>query len=299
MPDLIVSSDLPQRMVELLIVGLGPAGVACALQASRDGLDVLAVTDEPVGGLVKAARRLDNLPGEPGISGAALAEKLATQLSISKLPIVSSHVSALHREQDFVANFADGRILRARCVVLATGTRPRDFDFKHGPHRDARTLPEDLSDRTLVVIGGGEAALDTALTCRDRGARVAILVRGANIRSAERLIDEALSAGIEIFYRTAVQEISGQPGAYLLGCSGGRTIEAHELAVCIGRVPRDELARELLAEGLPLGAIRTDCPGLLLAGDLVRGRERYVATAMGDGQRAALAALSYFTEENR
>ncbi|HUU01408.1 MAG TPA: NAD(P)/FAD-dependent oxidoreductase [Myxococcota bacterium] len=299
MPGLTASFEIPRRTADMLIVGLGPAGVACALQGVRDGLDVLAVSDEPVGGLVRAARRLDNLPGEPGISGAALAEKLTAQLSMSALAVVVSRVTELRREGDFVAELADGHSLRARSVVLATGTRPSEWNHGHGPHRDARTLPSDLSDRDVAVIGGGEAALDTALTCRDRGARVAVLVRGAQPRSAERLVEEALGAGVEIHSNTLLQEITGHPGAYLLVCSAGQTLEAHEMVVCIGRIPRDELAGGLLPGGLPPGAIRTVCPGLLLAGDLVRGRERYVATAMGDGQRAALEAYRFCKEEKR
>ncbi len=299
MPGLTASFEIPRKTVDMLIVGLGPAGVACALQAARDGLDILAISDEPVGGLVRAARRLDNLPGEPGISGAALAEKLTAQLSMSALPVVVSHLTALRRDGDFVAELADGRSLRARSVVLATGTRPGEWDKGHGLHRDARTLPADLCDRNVVVIGGGEAALDTALTCRDRGARVAVLVRGAKPRSAERLVEEASGAGVEIHSNTLAQEITGHPGAYLLDCSAGQTFEAHEIVVCIGRIPRDELACGLLPNGLQQGAIRTACPGLLLAGDLVRGRERYVATAMGDGQRAALEAYRFCKEEER
>lgn len=296
MPDLTVSQDPPSRTLDLLIVGLGPAGVACALQAARDGLDALAVSDEPVGGLVRAARRLDNLPGQPGIAGEALAEKLNEQLAKSGVPVMIAHVVGLRRDGDFVATLADGRGLTARCVVLACGTRPREWSLPAPGSvvaRDLRALPPDLAGATVVVIGGGEAALDTALSCIDRGARVDVLIRGKRARSAPRLLDEAQAAGVGLHYQNAPERITGRPGQYLIECDSGKTFAANRIVVCIGRMPRDELLGELLADGVREGTIRTDCPGLTLAGDLVRGRERYVATAMGDGQRAALEAVGY------
>ena len=77
----------PENKVDLCVVGLGPAGVACLIQAHRDGLSVMGIGDEPVGGLVTAARRLDNLPGFPGVSGRALADSLLAQIKTLGIPI--------------------------------------------------------------------------------------------------------------------------------------------------------------------------------------------------------------------
>jgi thioredoxin reductase len=76
--------DIPEKTIDLLVVGLGPAGIACALQGYRDGLDVVALGDEPVGGLVRAGRKLVNLPGLPSISGEELAERLAVPCSCAR-----------------------------------------------------------------------------------------------------------------------------------------------------------------------------------------------------------------------
>ncbi len=292
--------EIPEKTIDLLVVGLGPAGIACTLQAHRDGLYVVAVGDEPAGGLVRAGRKLVNLPGLPSVSGADLADRLAGQLRDTGIVAYHGHVSTLERQdRQFVANLAAGRELCARTVCLATGTRPRDWDISVGGqplHRDARSLPESLEDSRVVVVGGGEAALDTALSARDRGAEVIVLSRGERLDSVAGLISEAGRAGIEVRLNTRVARVTGGPDKWVLTCSGWEPVKAHHLVVCIGRVPRDELLSGLIVGGFEPEVEQKSLPGLFLAGDLIRGRDRYVATAMGDGQRAAVAAATFLKE---
>ncbi|MBN2492991.1 MAG: NAD(P)/FAD-dependent oxidoreductase [Deltaproteobacteria bacterium] len=284
------ANAIPDRCLSLLVVGLGPAGVACTLQAARDGLDVLAVSDEPPGGLLRAARRLDNLPGCPGASGLSLCEQMALQLAASRAAQLRARVERLERSADgaFSASLDSGERIRSRCVCLATGTRPRPWDVPvegdgRRVHRDARSLPEALADRRVAVLGGGEAALDTALWARDRGAEAVLLARGEKLRSAPGLEAEAREAGVIIQLESRVERAACTELGWALALDRGRVFRADELVVCIGRVPRDEL----------LPASTESRAGLFLAGDLTRGRERYVATAMGEGQQAALAAAAF------
>ena len=126
-------SDIPGKTIDLLVVGLGPAGVACALQAYRDGLDVVALGDETVGGLVRAGRKLCNLPGLPSISGEDLCTRLAGQLREVGMLVYHGHVSSIERkDRMFSVMLAAGRELSVRTVCLATGTRPRDWDISVG-----------------------------------------------------------------------------------------------------------------------------------------------------------------------
>jgi thioredoxin reductase (NADPH) len=299
MPGLTAHIEIPDRRFELLVVGLGPAGVACALQAHRDGLDVLAVGDEPVGGLVRAARKISNLPAEPDVSGEELAVRMSEQVQALGLLVARGHVAQLRPEEEgYSAELSDGRRITARTVCLATGTRPRDWNLSVGGqpyHRDARSLPGSLDGMSVAVIGGGEAALDTALNCRDRGAEVVVLARGQKLNAVAGLCREAEEAGVEIRLGVEVTRVGGRPGGWTLACDPGGEIAAELLMVCIGRIPRDDL----LPEGWQADVIQAGSPGLTLAGDLIRGKDRYVATAMGDGQRAAIAAASYLSEAGR
>ena len=289
------------QVFDLLVVGLGPAGVACALQARRDGLTVVAVSEESPGGLLAAARRLDNFPGLSPVAGARLAEMLQRQIERQSLALVKGRVTWLERPVglfEVLLQEGEGNMLRARAVVLAVGTEPRPWRLSSdGPlHRDVRTLEGDLRKQRVVVVGGGEAALDSALSCRDRGARVVVLMRGRKPRATARLIEEIQEAGIEVEPGIKLRRVARHAGRWQLRAENGRAFTAEQLLVCIGRRPRLELLRGLGARpGRDLAA--RGCRGLFLAGDVIRGRERYAAAAMGDGQRAALAARDFLSKE--
>ncbi|NMC70895.1 MAG: NAD(P)/FAD-dependent oxidoreductase, partial [Myxococcales bacterium] len=116
------------RVHDLWIVGAGPAGMSCALQGVRDGLDLVLAGDEPAGGLLPAARRIDNLAGLPGVTGRALAGRMARQLAERGVVVRRGRVVGLRRADGFFRGLLDdGAQVVARAVCLATGTRPRPW----------------------------------------------------------------------------------------------------------------------------------------------------------------------------
>ncbi len=288
---------------DLLIVGAGPAGIACALQAGRDGWSLLVIGDEPVGGLVRAAHRLDNLPGFPsGIGGEQFADLLQQQAQRHNIEILRDTVIACRQENDgaFRATTENGATIAARALVLAVGARPCEYSLAANDgryHRDVRSLPFDLSDRHVAVVGGGEAALDSSLSVAARRGTAEVFHRGAALRCPPSFIAEANGAGIAIHLNHILSQVRFVDGRLVLAWqneNGERISTADYLLVCIGRTPKVELLTSLK---LNLDAsIVTPLPGLFLAGDVIRGRDRYVATALGDGQRAALAAGRWLCE---
>ncbi len=293
------SRDIPEK-VDLLVIGLGPAGVSCAIEAKRCGLSVLAVDDEPIGGLVPAARRIDNLPGLPGISGAELAQRLAEQLQALEVPTLRDRVTILAKNStnysatNYSAGTSEGLELTAKSVCLACGTQPAAwaaFDLPAGVHRDLRNIAkkhQNLRGQSAVVVGGGEAALDTALSLQDLGAEVQLWMRNSVPRSGGRLLHEAYELELCFCHERHMMALSGGPGAWKITDQNGEMHQTHELMLCIGREARDEL-RAMLPD---------ECPGLFAAGDLIRGHDRYIASAMGDGQRAAIAATAYLANQD-
>jgi thioredoxin reductase (NADPH) len=315
-------------MIDLLIVGAGPAGLAAAVQGARDGLSVRLLSDEQPGGLVRAAFNVENWPGYPGgIAGNGVADRLSGHAEQFGVVCQRAFVEKVRWQgASFLADarFADGSVeyVESRTILAATGTSPVAWTVEgldgippsiaaERIHRDVRTLPVILSDSCVVVIGGGEAALDSALTAAARGADVRVFVRGSQIRAGQRLTGMALAAGVSVSTGCDVFKIdfdeagrrlvlqirpdpSGISGAP--GCAAVERLFADQLLVCTGRIPNlDALGGILPGPALP-GDIATAHPALFMAGDVIRGRDRFVATAVGDGVRAAILAARYIKE---
>jgi thioredoxin reductase (NADPH) len=259
------------------------------------------VGDEAVGGLLPAARRIDNLAGNPGgIPGLVLARRLADQAQAAGFPCLDDRVLLVEREADggFLACCGSGLQVRSKAVCLATGTRPVRLPWDTGVSReilrDVRELPVDLHGRRVVVIGGGEAALDSALSAADRGADVEVLVRGSGATACPGLLQEFAGRGLSLrvnFPVEGIDRVRGEDTMRVHGPAG--EVSGHHVMACIGREPAHELARALLGRDPESGRVSTSCPGVFMAGDVIRGRDRYVATAAGDGQQAAMAAARW------
>lgn len=286
-------------VLSVLVVGAGPAGLAASIQLRRDLVEHLVVGREPAGGLVPAAWRIDNLPGFPGgVTGRALARRLARQAGSLDLPLERDDVLEIARKGDlFHAALASGRRVRARAVILATGTRPRAWSVAGSGealaaglvHRDVRTLPTRLAGLCVAVIGGGDAALDSALSIHGRKGAATILVRGRKPAANPRILERIRTRSIDVVTRSPVERVRKR-GRRLEVLPQG--LEADHLLVCIGRTPDDALYRMLVPEGPLPPSVDTPLPGLFAAGDLIAGRERFIARAQGDGQRAALLATA-------
>lgn len=282
---------------DLLVVGGGPAGVSCAIQARREGWSVLVMGDQPPGGLLPAARRIDNLPGHPrGIPGPELARRLAAHLARSGAIFRRGRVTALDRNGPgrWIATGADGSRVAARAVCLATGTRPVPPPWpvqEDAPvARDVRDWPDRMEGEAVVIIGGGEAALDGALNARDRGAYPRVLARHA-VKGSTALLRAIRRHGIEVRTGVDVEGLDRAPsGQWMVRTRGGAREIADRVLVCIGREPETDLVPERWRFPGGPTTIETPFPGLWMAGDVIRAGDRFVATALGDGQRAAVLA---------
>ncbi len=285
---------------DLMIVGAGCAGLSAALQAARDGLKTLIISGERPGGLVRAARRLDNLPGFPrGVSGALLADLMERQTLECGAEIVQEVVVSIKRVGSGFAAETAGFVRFAPSVIIAAGTRPLPWPFENCVPkdliaRDARSIKADMKDKRVIVIGGGEAALDTALSLADRGARVEAACRAGSFKAPSRLVKEAAGSGVRLKTGRTVKAVRTSSGAAEIFFEGNDAPAlADMLLVCIGREPNPSLALVDSGEDISAEGILTSEPGLFLAGDAIRERDRFAAAAMGDGQLAARAALNY------
>lgn len=273
--------------MDIIVAGAGPAGMSCAIESATLGMDTLIVSDGPPGGLVNAARRLDNIPGfERGISAQLWIRDMATRLASPRIRFVDTGVRRISAHgPDMLVTTTNGQLM-ARCVVLATGTRPVAFSpalpASKRIHRDIRTVPRDLSGQRAAVIGGSEAAVDTALSLLDRGAMVRVFARGTRLRGRTALLREFTDSTAELDTGRTVVKVEADPYVTLCFDDKSRWSSEH-LLVCVGRESRiDEI-------GLPQSG---PLPGLFMAGDMLRDSDqRFIPAAMTDGIEMARRAF--------
>lgn len=289
---------------DIAIIGAGPAGLMAAIETARQGVSAMVISDETPGGLALAARRLDNLPGYPdGARPVEWVAGLVTQVRQAGIPLVRGRVEKLaERDQTWLVR-AGSLEVRSLAVVVATGTRPVRYipPLAESPliHRDLRTVPADLAGKKVAVIGSGEAAVDTALSIHDRGAVTTLLARGDNIHACPPLLAELARSPVDVVFKSPVDRIHCLASRIRVcgpALRDGRAFD--HIVIAIGREPRTgEIEMPVGLHFVPAG-VAGPIPGLYFAGDILRSRDRYVVSAMGDGQQAACLAIRHINSRS-
>jgi thioredoxin reductase len=300
-------------MIDLLVIGGGPAGVAGAVHAHRAGLETLLVERERVGGLIWNANLVENHPGLPRpMDGPAVAKLLQGHLDRNDVPRCYTEITALRREGSLFHADTGAGCIAARAVLLATGSRPRPLPLEgaEAAQRSGRLyyevsrLPQLSGSSSVLIVGGGDAAFDYALNCARQGAQVTILIRGAKPTSLPLLVERVAAVpAIEVHTGARLLRVF-QDNSGRVGLAGRREAEADKLRLtgdlilaAVGRDPDNLLARGLdpllpdcYDDGPPGGG-----PALYLAGDAAHGRFRQMSIAAGEGVLAAMHAAARLT----
>jgi thioredoxin reductase (NADPH) len=211
---------------DLIVVGAGPAGLAAAVYGASEGLHTIVLDAVATGGQAGTSARIENYLGFPaGLSGADLAERGVIQAEkFGAQIIVSEQVTALDRDDDgYVIAVDDGRQLRARTLVIATGAHYRRLDvpgladFEGSSIYYAATLQEALQcpGDAVAVVGGGNSAGQAALFLSGHVPSVYLLVRGADLGKdmSRYLVDQIVrNPRVTVLLRTEVRQLTGEKG---------------------------------------------------------------------------------------
>lgn len=286
--------------IPVAIIGAGPAGIAAAVQLRRAGTDFRLYERGPIGGLLNEAQWVENFPGiAGGLAGRDLAARLKRQLRAAKIAVGHGGVLRLaFRDSAFVVQTAQGTQRAAR-VLLACGTTP----LVAGPPLDAERLRGRLfasvlpllrvSGETIVVIGGGDAACDYALSLADKN-QVHVLVRSARARALPLLQERCrCHRRIVIHEQCRLTEVlNKKKGTIVLkvvrAAGGNGEIVCQRILTAIGRAPDLDFLDPDLRASLPE---RVREKRIFLAGDVCNGRFRQAAIAAGDGLRVAMMIM--------
>lgn len=296
-------------MYDIAIVGGGPAGMSAAIYACRAGLKTAVFEGEVCGGQMLLTPKIENYPGMPDASGAALATAMREQMLALGATLVERRVTAVEKQgEDFLLT-AGKETFAARTVVLATGALRRHLDVPG----EARLAHRGVSycavcdgsffrGRDVAVIGGGNTALEDALYLAGICAHVWLIHRRADFRAQAYLVERVRAeAKIEPLLEASVREICGADRVEHLRVetpSGTRELSVAAVFVAVGLVA-DNAAFAPLVELDENGYIRADadtrtaCPGVFAAGDARTTPLRQIVTAAADGAAAATAAENY------
>jgi thioredoxin reductase (NADPH) len=298
--------------IDVLIVGGGPAGVSAGVYAGAEGLSALVVEDLAVGGQAGTSSRVENYMGFPtAISGADLVWRGQVQaMKFGTRFAVPLRVDALEKLEDgtFCATFNNGKRIRPKTVVIATGVQYRRLpiarlaDFEGAGIYYAATENEARFCRgaEVIVIGGGNSAGQAAMYLSRVASRVRLLVRGKSLAdSMSSYLSTRLEAdpAITIEYGAHVQAVHGNDRLESVTIVRGdtqETVDCCGVFVMVGAVPNTAWLAGLVQlddKGFVLtgGEVQADspygasCPGIFAVGDVRASSAKRVASAVGEG----------------
>lgn len=295
-------------MHDVIILGSGPAGLTAALYCARGGKDTLVLGGDTLGGQTAGIAVLENYPGWAG-SGLELSEFMKKQAESfgAKIKFISAQNIAGDAETGFNILCDDGSRYIAKAVIIATGASPRKLQiegarelFGKGVSYCATCDGFFYSEKDVVVMGGGNSALNDALYLADIARNVKIVYRKGAFTRAEAVLRNRVSEreNIECLFNTDLKKIIKRDDEKLvITTTDDNEIICDGLFVAIGHEANtdylsEDVARDNMGRLAPSALPR----GMFVAGDVESDIKMQIATAVGTGCSAAMDAIAYLNQ---
>lgn len=300
---------------QLIIIGGGPAGLTAGLYAARDRLDVLLLEKGVVGGQVLTTDWVDNYPGFPdGLSGYDLVEKMAAQaarfdLEVQNGNVVKVELSAASKK----LTLESGEVLTCKALIICTGARPNKLGIAgevkftgKGVSYCATCDGPFFRDQEIVVVGGGDTAIQEADFLTKFAIKVTVIHRRDVLRATKVLQEKAFAnKRIEFIWNSNIVAVKGEKEVERVKVRANngeeRMIDTNGVFVLIGTMPNNEVLPLAQlgtdAQGFVLtdDEMRTKIPGVMAAGDIRSKTVRQIVNGAGEGAVAAIAAEHYLS----
>jgi thioredoxin reductase (NADPH) len=321
----------PTHLYDVAIVGAGPAGLAAAVYAASEGLSVATLESRAPGGQAGMSARIENYLGFPaGITGLALAGRAFVQAQKFGAHIgIPCEVKSLRRDrQSLLIEFADGRRIIARTVVIASGAQYRRpaverlaYFERCGIYYWATPIEARLCRKEpVILVGGGNSAGQAAVFLASHAEHVHMFIRGANLgQSMSHYLTERVTSlhNVTIHTGTTLTGLNGRvrlERVHYRGAGGIEgTVTAHHLFMLIGADPNTRWLRacdvaldskgfvltgaDVAAVGVQSASLQTSVRGVFAIGDVRSGSTKRVASAVGEGA-AVVAQVQRFLAES-
>jgi len=298
---------------ELVIIGAGAAGLAAGIYGARSGLKTLILEEKMAGGTTADAPLVENYPGFQSISGIELAQKMAAQCrSIGVTIHEFEKVLSLNLKGDRKTVKTNKTTYEAKTIIIASGSHYREVNVRGEKEFRGRGVSYCgicdgplFKGKRVLVVGGGNSAVMTALYIAELASEVMIAHRRDEFRAEEALVKALKEKGnVEILWNTEVREIKGEKLVNKVLIFSNKTGETKGtlvdgVFVQVGEDPNSQLAKEGDVAVDEDGYIivdtrqRTNIEGVYAAGDVTNHPVKQVGTAVGQGITAALEAYGY------
>ena len=315
-------SQNPTKHTKVLIIGSGPAGYTAAVYASRAMLKPILVHGMEPGGQLSTTTDVENFPGfAEVIQGPWLMEQMKEQAKTVGTEMIEDHISSVNlKSKPFEVFSESGQKFTADSLIIATGAQARWLNIKSeqeyrgfGVSACATCDGFFFKEKTVAVVGGGNAAVEEAMFLTKFASKVKLIHRRNSLR-AEKLLQSKLMANkkIEIIWDSVVEEVIGEKdpkNVTGLKIKNVKTNKIDELKIdglfiAIGHDPATQLFKDQLKmdkEGYLItkpDSTETNIPGVYAAGDVKDKIFRQAVTAAGMGCMSALEAEKFLSSKN-
>lgn len=303
---------------KVITIGAGPAALAAAVYTTREDLETLMFEKGVIGGLAAITDWVDNYPGfAKGIAGLELAEGLRQQAERFGAKIELGEVTSLKKEGDHIKLDTTSGDMLAEAVLIATGSDYKKIGvpgeqeyYARGVHYCATCDGAFYRDKHLVVVGGGNSAVQEAIFLTRFATKIDLLVR-SKLRASDVLIKELEKHKdkITVHLGTTTDEIVGKDGKVVkvVGTKDGKKTDfpTDGVFVFVGLLPNTQFLKDSGVELDEVGLIKTNTelhtsvPGIFAAGDVRSGATLQIASAVGEGATAALMIRKFLEEKHQ
>ncbi len=314
---------MSDKHAQVIIIGTGPAGYTAAIYCARAGLEPLVIDGAQPGGQLTITTDVENYPGFPeGIQGPEMMTLFRQQAERFGTRFISGSVTRVDFTKQPLSLIVDGdeeEPYTAGAVIIATGASARYMGLEsetklrgYGVSACATCDGFFYKDKEIVVVGGGDSAMEEATFLTRFATKVTLIHRRGELRASKIMQQRAVdNPKIEVAWHSVVEEVLGDPqqagvtGVRVKDVRTGETreIPCHGMFLAIGHVPNtapfegalamDDKGYIKLPDG---GSARTDVEGVFACGDVADSVYRQAVTAAGTGCRAALDAERWLAE---